>query len=338
MMTEQFRFLTSQELLQLTRERAGETKLGQTLRVATDFSDLHTFSQQGCQFAIIAVSEDIGPRANLGRGGAFAGWQAFLSQFVNLQDNMYLRGEHVAILGQITVPEPADDSTDALRHQVAALDEHVAPLVTEALKANLLPIVIGGGHNNACPIIRACHQFHGLPLAVANLDPHCDFRAKEGRHSGNGFRYAFDEGALSHYTVVGLHEQKNNQESLDALAEHNLPFHTIQDTHWRRTKNYDQVLEDTARYLMHSGLPTGIEIDLDAISQIPSSAVTAAGMSVDDGLYYLAQMASLPRITYLHLAEGAPREDSPEQQRTVGQLLVEMVSLFIKQRLAAEEG
>ncbi|XOV79935.1 MAG: formimidoylglutamase [Aestuariibacter sp.] len=336
MTIEHFRFLSEQETRQLTRKRDGEVKLGQTFHIAQSFADLAGFKQQGCQFAIIAISEDIGPRANLGKGGASEGWQAFLSQFANLQDNQYLSGQRIALLGQVTMSATATD-VQQLREQVAKLDAIVCQLVQQALGADLLPIVIGGGHNNAYPIIQACHQFHGLPLAVANLDPHCDFRAREGRHSGNGFRYAFDEGALSHYTIVGLHEQKNNQESLDALAEHSLPFHTIQDTHWRRNKNFDQVLEETGKYLMHSGLPVGIEIDLDAINQMPSSAITAAGLSGDDALYYLAQMANLPKVTYLHLAEGAPKRTDSYEQRTVGQMLAEMLCLFIKQRLAEKD-
>jgi formiminoglutamase len=337
MTIEHFSFLPQQEITQLTRKREGEVKLGQTLRIAQSFDDLSVFKAQGCQFAIIAVSEDIGPRANLGKGGATEGWNAFLTQFANLQDNQYLRGEHIALLGKVEISAAEDTDVQQLRAQVSQLDESVNSIVKTALDADLLPIVIGGGHNNAYPIIKACHQFHGLPLAVTNLDPHCDFRAREGRHSGNGFRYAYDEGALSHYTVVGLHEQKNNQESLDALALNSLPYYTVQDTHWRRTKNYDQVLEETGKYLMHSGLPVGIEIDLDAITQMPSSAVTAAGMSAGDALYYLAQMASLPKVTYLHLAEGAPVTADNFEQRTVGQILAEMVSLFVKQRLAEED-
>lgn len=335
-LSEHFHFIAPENVSEVTRARDGESKLGQTIHVASSFTDLHHFKQAGCMFGIIAVSEDIGPRANLGKGGAHLGWQAFLSQFLNLQDNHYMRGKHIALVGEAHVATEDSNDHQVLRNQVAKLDDVVTELVSKVLDADLMPIVIGGGHNNAYPIIRACWQHHHLPLAVANLDPHCDFRAREGRHSGNGFRYAFDEGALSHYTVIGLHEQKNNQESLDALAEHNLPFYSIQDTHWRRTKNYDQILEETAKYLMHSGLPVGIEIDLDAISQMPSSAITAAGVSTDDALYYLSQMAGVPKVTYLHLAEGAPSESCINQQRTVGQMLSELVSLFIKQRLFEE--
>lgn len=326
-----FSFISCDDIAASTRARPGEQKLGQTIHVASSFDDLAQFKKQGSDFAIIAICEDIGPRANLGKGGANAGWDAFLSQFLNLQDNQFLRGASFVLMGKVNMDSTHSDPAD-LRQDVSKLDNIVQQLVSISLEHDLLPIVIGGGHNNAYPIIKASSQHHGLPLAVSNLDPHSDFRALEGRHSGNGFRYAYDEGALSHYTVVGLHEQKNNQESLDALKASNFPYFTIQDTHWRRTLNFDQVLEETGKYLMHSGLPIGIEIDLDAVNQMPSSAITCAGVGVEDALYYLAQMASLPKVTYLHLAEGGPKTGDSAEHRTVGQLLAELVCLFVKQR------
>ena len=52
-------------------------------------------------------------------------------------------------------------------------------------------------------------QVSGHTVAAVNLDPHADFRATEGRHSGNGFSYAYMDGALGFYHVVGLHPGKN---------------------------------------------------------------------------------------------------------------------------------
>jgi formiminoglutamase len=38
-----------------------------------------------------------------------------------------------------------------------------------------------------------------------NFDAHSD-RILEGRHSGNGFSYAYEEGFLKKYFIFGLHE------------------------------------------------------------------------------------------------------------------------------------
>lgn len=172
-----------------------------------------------------------------------------------------------------------------------------------------------------------------LPLAVANMDPHSDFRAMEGRHSGNPFRYAFDAKYLSHYAIIALHEQKNNQDSLSSLNELDFPWFSIQQTHWSNSHNFDQCLELVGKYLLESGLPIGVELDLDAITDMPSSAMTSAGVSLKDALYYVHQMATLPQVQYLHLAEGAPCRHAnglDEGFRVVGQSLAELVSIFVK--------
>jgi formiminoglutamase len=39
-----------------------------------------------------------------------------------------------------------------------------------------------------------------------NFDAHSDFRILEGRHSGNGFSYAYEEGFLKNILFFGLHE------------------------------------------------------------------------------------------------------------------------------------
>ena len=57
------------------------------------------------RFAIVGVPEDIGVRANLGRAGARDGWAAFLPAFAAMQSNASLRGEGIAVLGQVAVDD-----------------------------------------------------------------------------------------------------------------------------------------------------------------------------------------------------------------------------------------
>ncbi len=321
------------DIAPFVQERPGETRVWQELGFVGSLQGLANGNQH-YQYALLGIPEDIGPRANLGNPGAQHGWRAFLSRFLNLQANRFFSADNILLLGEVKVPTLGQltPTTDELRQAVAELDTNVESAVQLLFDANITPIVIGGGHNNAFPIIKAAAQSLGQPLAVSNLDPHSDFRQMEGRHSGNPFRYAHDGNFLSHYAVVGLHEQKNNEASLAALAEYEFPYFSVQRSHWHKNDNFDQILEEAARYLMHSGLPTGVEVDLDAIQQMPSSAITAAGVSVDDALYYVTQMAQLPKSCYLHLAEGAPDPDKPEEIRSVGQVLAELTCTYIKNR------
>lgn len=62
------------ELSRFFTARPGETKLGQTVQRIngqTNFEEsLKAAVEKGAKFAILGVPEDIGPRANYGRGGA----------------------------------------------------------------------------------------------------------------------------------------------------------------------------------------------------------------------------------------------------------------------------
>ncbi|MCZ2720560.1 arginase family protein [Marinomonas sp. 15G1-11] len=131
-------------------------------------------------------------RANFGRGGASETLHACMAQFLNLQSNRFLHGNQCAIIGQISLTTQPDSTTsvDALRQATAELDQLVIDATSQLFQAGLEPIVIGGGHNNAYGLLMAIKAYTGLPVAAVNLDPHSDFRLREGRHSGNGFSYA----------------------------------------------------------------------------------------------------------------------------------------------------
>jgi len=65
--------------------------------------------------------------------------------------------------------------------------------------------------NNAYPILKGTAGALGASKGIncVNCDPHADFRDLEGRHSGNGFSYAYADRFLSRYFIFGLHENYN---------------------------------------------------------------------------------------------------------------------------------
>ena len=53
---------------------------------------------------------------------------------------------------------------------------------------------------------RLFKPYRNKKINILNIDAHADFRPLEGRHSGNGFSYAFREGFIKKYYAYGLHE------------------------------------------------------------------------------------------------------------------------------------
>lgn len=329
-----------------THVREGETKLGQALYCYDGDTPLNTAladaKQQGVRFVILGIGEDIGPRANLGRGGAVDAFEATMSQWCNLQSNQFFDAKQCMVLGQVNTHDlqlPASATTQTLRAHVERLDERVIHIVSNIIAAGLEPIVIGGGHNNAYGLLMASKQVMKRPIAAVNLDPHADFRPREGRHSGNGFSYAAASGALGYYHVLGMHELKNSQQTLDQLSAFGGKWHTLQAIWVRQELSLKQAIDEIVTQLNDSASPVAVELDMDAIMNMPSSASTAAGIPLLDALYYVNQIGLRTNACYLHLAEAAPschNAGSDAGRRETGQSISELIYAYLQGRIARQ--
>lgn len=311
---------SSSELTDYCIRRSGETRIGQQLRLPDPNMPypelLAAHKAAGGQFVLLGIAESIGPRANMGHGGAELGWQAFLQRFLNLQHNDNLATSRILLLGQIdcaelqqqasTLDNQNPEQLTQLRQLCAELDLRVKQQLIPIFAAGLYPIVIGGGHNNAYPLLQALAEVSGQPVNCANLDPHADFRPLEGRHSGNGFSYASAAGCLGYYTVLGLDLQKNSAASLTMLQQAAADFISYQQIVVRQQLSYQQALDQVIEQSCHGLADIAIELDTDSIQAMPASAINYSGFSTGQAAQFVFQLARLPRARYLHLAEAAP--------------------------------
>jgi len=341
--------LTPSEVQALTSNRSGEVRVGQVVPLLAPQGGRERWQEArraGARFALLGVPEDLGPRANLGRPGADGAWDAFLAAFLNQQANHFLPTEEILLAGRVFTEDLQDDSKGlgsspgelaTLRTLCAVLDERVAPVVEEIVAAGLVPVVVGGGHNNAYPLLKGVMQ--GLRqrgqapadgLAVVNCDPHADFRILEGRHSGNGFSQAHQAGLLASYFVVGLHEGYNSREMLDRLRATGGGLVTYESLFVRHELDFEQALEQARAHAASRGVPVGLELDLDAVAGMPSSAQTPNGLTCEEAARFLHRLASQLPVAWLHLPEGAPACQPQGGARHVGRALAFLVSTFVK--------
>ncbi|WP_166837147.1 formimidoylglutamase [Rheinheimera pleomorphica] len=338
---------TQQQLDSLCVQRAGESRLGQHICLPQPGANLTQQLAQaknaGCRYALLGIAEDIGPRANFGLAGADKGWSAFLTRFLNLQANSFINAAEILLLGEISCHDLQTQAKglhsqdpgqlNTLRDLVSVLDQRVTEVVQAIFAADLMPIVIGGGHNNSYPLLKALTLSSGQSANSANLDPHADFRPLEGRHSGNGFSYAWQDGFLAHYFVLGLHELKNSAATLTQLQQAGAEFCSYQRIFVRRELSYQQALEQCIDVVVQGQGDIGIELDTDSISLMPVSAFTNCGLTLSAAEQFVYQLAMLPRSRYLHLAEAAP-EQHPSGiaagMNEAGQTLAALVFAFIQ--------
>lgn len=306
------------QLTQWLTERSGEIRIGQHVLFRGK-------SEQWKErkFHVLGIKEDIGPRLNGGKGGSDRAFESFITRFLAVQSNQFLTGTSVCVHGFI---EPLEEAPVLSHALVDDLDFLVSAWVKEVADAGGIPIVIGGGHNNAYPLIKGVSESVNSPVSVVNLDPHADTRAMEGRHSGNPFSYAFEYGFLGHYSVIGLHESYNNQFILDHLKEMKA-FFTFYESWLEKPFKFQADIDKV--YDSHFQNPMGVELDMDAIALMPSSAYTPSGITVDQARIYIRKMASLEKVCYLHLPEAAPRTETEEI--IAGKALTYLVTDFIKE-------
>jgi len=76
----------------------------------------------------------------------------------------------------------------------------------------------------------------------------------------------------------------------------------------------------------------GIEIDMDTIQNIPSSAKTSSGISTIQARQYINRVASKLNACYLHIAEAAPVLSHIKTDNKTGKLIGYLIADYIKAR------
>lgn len=316
----------------LIRKREGETKLGEKITYAAGITP-EALRASTARFVLLGLPEDIGVRANGGVGGAHTAWDSFLAAFLNIQDTVVLPGSAFLLWGAVDFSGWMDACADAgqeqLREYTARIDDMVYPLIRAVIAAGKIPLVIGGGHNNAYPLLKATALATGKPVHAVNLDAHADFRAMEGRHSGNGFRYAFAEGILTKYAMLGLHEAYNSQPVVTELlaAEALLPLFW-EDIFLHGQYSWPEAVETAIQFV--AGETFGVELDVDCIEQVLSSAATPVGINAQQAMHYLYHCGLQSQAVYLHLPEGITERADGQRNIFTGKLLSYLVQAFAK--------
>ena len=208
---------------------------------------------------------------------------------------------------------------------VNQIDTKVNVVVQKIVSEGKIPIVIGGGHNNSYGNIKGSSQALQRPIHVINFDVHTDFRALEHRHSGNGFSYAYHEGFLEKYYIFGLHKNYTSEAVFTTLEkEHNtIKYCFFEAIAIDKKMAFDNALRDAQAFVCDTHF--GVEIDLDAVQNISSSAMTPTGFSVNEARHFVRHFSKQNHFSYIHFCEGIPLQDGKQ----LGKLLAYLVSDII---------
>lgn len=336
----QFRLLKKEDVLALTRLRKWETKLGEVVQtVQPGLTVQKELEQSTAGYVVFGIPEDIGMRANAGEGRESTAWPHFLKAFANIQSNDFLEGEEVLLLGHFDFTEiellidkmahDAEEKSAAYRHSVNSIDEAVEGLVKAIVQSGKVPVVIGGGHNNAYPCIKGAAK--GLAGAGLNPIPQINsinlaactgYGPAEGRHSGNAFRYAEDDGFLQRYCVVGVPETALQQITwMDILDNAFMDCITYEDIFVRNRRSFKDAIEHALDFTDDNFI--GVELGMDVLQQ------RCGPIAAQFVRQYVSIAATNGKAAYLHIAEGTSTENEKENEE-IGKLTALLVTDFIK--------
>lgn len=330
---------TETELTKYTLQRSGEVKFGERMEIIPKVADIIPFLKASeAEFVLLGIPEDIGIRANYGRPGANKVWENTLRSLVNLHHNKYNKGGRLLVLGHIDVADkmtaaqyldPKDkEQRKELMALVEKIDKDVSHVICQIVKAGKYPIIVGGGQNNAYGNIKGLALAKGKPVNAINFDCSTDFKLMEGRHSSNGFSYAFEDGFLKNYFVFGLHENYTSKGVLENLKKHaeRVQFNTYEQMAVRKEKHFSEEMALAQGFIGQSSF--GIEMDLSAIHDASATKGTPSGFSVEKARQFIHYFGKLQNASYLHICEGnvAPQND------TTGKLITYLITDFIKSK------
>lgn len=341
-----FKRYTKNDILSLTKLRRFETKIGEEVAVLNESDITQAVKNLSAQYVIVGIPEDIGVQANYGKTGASTTWVPFLKALLNCQSNDFLTGEDVAIIGYFDFSEvqqlieknatDPEEKIEAYRHAVNGIDEEVESLIKLLVAEEKTPVVIGGGHNNAYPLLKGAakglHASQQIPLPqinAINLDAHTDYRPSEGRHSGNGFRYAEEDGFLQKYCAIGVNENYLPQNVwMDIVNNPFLDIITYEDIFIHEKRSFRQAVSHAIDFTSDNWC--GIELDLDSVQNILSSARTPSGLQPIHARQYLNLCAAHAKAAYLHVCEGAAQLTNEIFDDSIGKLIAYLITDFIK--------
>ncbi|MCM4154479.1 formimidoylglutamase [Gramella sp. AN32] len=308
---EGLKIYTKRNIDHLISDRKGETKFGEKLSFVESIEDL---KKEPAAYVLLGIPEDIGIRANYGNAGAANTWKIALQSLVNLQQNRFNSGENLILLGEIDCAEFNNkagnlDKKDPNYYQklgdlVKQIDQILTEVIEKINEVGKIPIIIGGGHNNAYGNIKGASKALENPINVLNIDAHSDLRTLEHRHSGNAFSYAIAGGFLNKYYVFGLQKNYTPEyifEEMDFSENLNyMLFEGLNKSSNKITRAFREFLKP-----LSSG-NFGFELDCDVIANFNSSAMSPSGFSVDQIRGFISEVKKEKNCCYFHICEAIP--------------------------------
>ncbi|MEK5040104.1 formimidoylglutamase [Sporosarcina sp. FSL K6-3457] len=161
--------------------------------------------------AIIGFQCEEGVRRNNGRLGAAQAPDALRGELAKLPWRI-AEGKRLVDIGNIECQD----------NQLEQAQQQLGDAVAEALTKDMIPIILGGGHETAYGHYLGVRKFIGkdASLGIINIDAHFDLRSyDEQPSSGTMFKQILNNDENTNYFVAGIQRHGNTQELFNRADE-----------------------------------------------------------------------------------------------------------------------
>src|SRR5690606_16902149 len=120
------------------------------------------------------------------------------------------------------------------------------------------------------------------------------------------FSYAFVDGFLDKYFIFGLHRNYTSEAVFNSMEKnsHRVNFNLFEDISINQKLSFSEALKDAEHFCCDKNF--GIELDMDAIEMMGSSAITPSGFTLTEARKFVSYFSKNENASYLHICEGAP--------------------------------
>jgi formiminoglutamase len=289
------------EKLFFSRNDFSDPRMGDiTLRGEKNYSD-------DVKIGIVGVPIDEGVKRNGGRVGAKDGPDVIRAEFYKRTPFVIGKEKSPAIVpmfdfGNIKIGKTLEETHDKLSEVVHSL-----------ISADIIPIVLGGGHDIAYP------NFAGFSkgkrtVGVINIDTHLDYRKPiPKRNSGTSFRQMLDQHQSSlnamNLVEIGIQSFANSAEHYSELIERGATVFSLRDV---RKEGIAKTLELAYELATSSTDSLYISFDLDAVHSADAPGVSAplpTGLTAEEFLTAALFAGNRRKTKLIDIVELNPKFD-----------------------------
>ncbi len=292
-------------------------------------------AQPNIDIALLGYVCDEGVRRNSGRIGAKEGAKAIRERLAKLP--IHFESKRVVDIGDIVC---IDDDMEACQ-------EKLSYLISDLIKQNIFPIVIGGGHDMSfghfMGIWNIIKKTSKKKIGIINFDAHFDLRPVEKKsNSGTPFSQIISELKKEDKTVdyfaIGIQQQSNTKELFKIAENKQINYAINYDCESSKTEL--EALKKRLLPIINNNDYLYITLDLDGFS-----STYAPGVSAPSPLgftpYFVFKMLSFlfdtKKVISFDIAELNPSIDRDKLTANLAAKIVDFVVMNFNQDIYSFE-